>query len=371
MALEIQVERMRVVEVTQARDAAVNRLFDAYTAIRRHSELIERLQKEREERGLERLSYPVALPEHQGDVDTECALGARIQELEALVEDFQQINQCLKDYGPFERRAMCDPPPHYDDDVHTASTAVQTDLSVVEVKVPEPFPTSLCDSHPQLCQALNSKTLDVIELIQSRNEMLATIPLPDNAPDMTLSPITLPPQATLHEFLNTAPSSLRTELGNYRVFHNTTTNWCPEREEHGFMYAPMFKCNTNPRAVTAHRWNTVDVIGRMAKPTECFYNNDGTWYYAGSYKSFLIDVISTKEWDQLSSETTSALIKETLAGRKNTTPQNNYETGQLYTAGALKIACVALQCVGFNWISITLSRNWRQGLCRRNGSLLQ
>jgi hypothetical protein len=33
------------------------------------------------------------------------------------------------------------------------------------------------------------------------------------------------------------------------------------------MYAPMFKCNTNPRAVTAHRWNTVDVIGRMAKPT--------------------------------------------------------------------------------------------------------
>jgi hypothetical protein len=96
------------------------------------------------------------------------------------------------------------------------------------VKVPEPFPTSLCDSHPQLCQvgtpnlgtrsflivslqALNSKTLDVIELIQSRNEMLATIPLPDNAPDMTLSPITLPPQATLHEFLNTAPSSLRTE----------------------------------------------------------------------------------------------------------------------------------------------------------------
>lgn len=119
MALEIQVERMRVVEVTQARDAAVNRLFDAYTAIRRHSELIERLQKEREERGLERLSYPVALPEHQGDVDTECALGARIQELEALVEDFQQINQCLKDYGPFERRAMCDPPPHYDDDVHT------------------------------------------------------------------------------------------------------------------------------------------------------------------------------------------------------------------------------------------------------------
>lgn len=35
---------------------------------------------------------------------------------------------------------------------------------------------------------------------------------------------------------------------------------------------------------------------------ECFYNNDGIWYYAGSYKSCLIDVISTQEWEQLSSE---------------------------------------------------------------------
>jgi hypothetical protein len=42
------------------------------------------------------------------------------------------------------------------------------------------------------------------------------------------------------------------------------------------------------------------------------------------------------------------IIKETLSGRKNTSPQNIYETGQLYAAGALKVACVGLQCVGFN-----------------------
>lgn len=42
------------------------------------------------------------------------------------------------------------------------------------------------------------------------------------------------------------------------------------------------------------------------------------------------------------------IIKETLAGRKNLSAQNNYETGQLYAAGALKVACVGLQCVGFN-----------------------
>lgn len=47
-------------------------------------------------------------------------------------------------------------------------------------------------------------------------------------------------------------------------------------------------------------------------------------------------------------QTTQALIKETLSSRKNTSPQNVYETAQLYAAGALKVACVGLQCVGFN-----------------------
>jgi hypothetical protein len=41
-------------------------------------------------------------------------------------------------------------------------------------------------------------------------------------------------------------------------------------------------------------------------------------------------------------------VKETLSGRKNSSPQNTYETSQLYAAGALKVACVGLQCVGFN-----------------------
>jgi hypothetical protein len=41
-------------------------------------------------------------------------------------------------------------------------------------------------------------------------------------------------------------------------------------------------------------------------------------------------------------------VKETLSGRKNSSPQNTYETSQLYAAGALKVGCVGLQCVGFN-----------------------
>jgi hypothetical protein len=41
-------------------------------------------------------------------------------------------------------------------------------------------------------------------------------------------------------------------------------------------------------------------------------------------------------------------VKDTISSRKNTSPQNVYEVTQLYAAGALKVACVALQCVGFN-----------------------
>lgn len=47
-------------------------------------------------------------------------------------------------------------------------------------------------------------------------------------------------------------------------------------------------------------------------------------------------------------KTASMLVKETLANRKNTTPTVHYEVSQLYAAGALKVACVGLQCVGFN-----------------------
>jgi len=42
------------------------------------------------------------------------------------------------------------------------------------------------------------------------------------------------------------------------------------------------------------------------------------------------------------------IVKETLAGRKNLSAQNSYETNQLYVAGALRVACIGLQCVGFN-----------------------
>ncbi|KAI0268312.1 hypothetical protein BC834DRAFT_686467 [Gloeopeniophorella convolvens] len=205
------------------------------------------------------------------------------------------------------------------------------------------------------------------ELIRVRHAALATLPVPEGIPSDALKPILIPPTYSLQEFLASAIGALRTALANHRILQQLTTNWCPDREEHGYFLTPLFKCSTNPRVATAHRWTMVDVISRFDKPTgahaclsrsgpfidprfhvECFYNKDGKWYYAGVYKAIRLDDLTPKEFEQMSTETTQALIKETLSGRKNVSPQIVYETTQLYMAGALKVACVGLQCVGFN-----------------------
>ncbi|KJA19103.1 hypothetical protein HYPSUDRAFT_168524 [Hypholoma sublateritium FD-334 SS-4] len=328
MALDLQIERLRVVEVMKARDNVLNRLADAYVVIRQKNEIIERMQEERENKGAAPFPTHVIQVRDTAEIDK---LKAHIATLEATI-------------GSLSAKST-DPPPCYEENILKKlliDVEIQTD-----VEDPSPTSNSLgiatgeATYHPPV-------TDDASELVKSRNAVLATIPLPDNPPDATLTAIVIPPPVTLHEFLNMAPSSLKNVLSTYRILHNSSTTWCPDREEHGFMYVPMFKCSTNPKIATAHRWSAVDPVGRMAKPTECFYHKEGVWYYAGLYKGFKMDVLTTKEWSQLPSETTSVIIKETIAARKNSSPQNTYETSQLYSSGALKVACVGLQCVGFN-----------------------
>lgn len=46
---------------------------------------------------------------------------------------------------------------------------------------------------------------DIPQLVKMRHDILATIALPDNPPELTLAPIVLPGQVTLHDFINGAP----------------------------------------------------------------------------------------------------------------------------------------------------------------------
>ncbi|KAJ7310589.1 hypothetical protein DFH08DRAFT_792024 [Mycena albidolilacea] len=331
MALEVEVERARAIEALSARDAAIQRLSEACVSVRQKTTIIERLQK------------------GQAQPEQVAALELTVK---TLREEIVSLTTPLK--------SAADPPPSYIEVCFTDAAAagyIRT-ASIMRTLAVTPsssatasrseFPAKRLRNGPPLQVAHTAlKSSEPEDIIKARNALLATIPLPADPPDDTLKPIIIPPPFTLHEFLANA-TGVTFPLSNYRVLQELTTSWCPEREEHGYLLTPLFKCSTNPRVATAHRWTAVDVVARMNKPTECFYNKDGNWYYAGVYKAFRLEDLTTKEWEALSAETTQALIKDTLTGRKNTSPQNIYETAQLYAAGALRVACVGLRCVGFN-----------------------
>lgn len=181
---------------------------------------------------------------------------------------------------------------------------------------------------------------------------------------------------------------IRDRLANYRIFQESTTFWCPDREEHGYYITPVFKCNTNPRVTTAHRWTTLDLASGIDQTagvfsSSCPYRHSPKLLSLSSLQNASITRMvngitpgSTRRSDsgtlrrksgsgcrrryvllcrihatRLSTsalQTTQLLVKDTLSQRKNTSPQNVYEAGQLYAAGALKAACIGLQCIGFN-----------------------
>ncbi|KZS96634.1 hypothetical protein SISNIDRAFT_281632 [Sistotremastrum niveocremeum HHB9708] len=185
----------------------------------------------------------------------------------------------------------------------------------------------------------------------ARLQILSALPVPKSIPDEVLNPIIIPPPFSIYDYLAGATGVHRATLAGYRILPDATTVWCTEPEEHGYMLTPVFKCKTNPRLATTHRWNETEVLHNPThspKPLEYFYHKEGKWYYAGQYRTFRLADLSPKEWEGLEKDTMNALLKETLAGRRNTAPQHIYETGQLYACGALKISCIGLQCVGFN-----------------------
>ncbi|KAI9448081.1 hypothetical protein H4582DRAFT_1842370 [Lactarius indigo] len=409
-AIAIQIERMRATEAIAARDAIAQHLSSACRSIRDKSATIENLRQQNKylEDILKEHSAAYTSDEHVRPAGQEPTTGC----VGPTDENSKVQNNTLKE----QLSNSEEEPPKYE------ATEAFSQLSITCAKTPESDvqstrqdalrflreatynnfarvgspPASALDTPTtpkMIVSDLNDLDIKVVtnslhqlpeaeESIRSRHAILATLPLPVGVPSDALRPILIPPSYTLHEFLASAigvrpfqqfvgemyspgvtVKALRTALTNHHVFQQLTTNWCPEREEHGYFLTPLFKCTTNPRVATAHRWTMVDVISKLDKPTaECFYNKDGKWYYAGVYKALRLDDLTSKEFEQLSSEASwlsfffwfhfslniYPLIKETLAGRKNVSPQTVYETNQLYLAGALKVACVGLQCVGFN-----------------------
>ncbi|KAH9842461.1 uncharacterized protein C8Q71DRAFT_732949 [Rhodofomes roseus] len=378
---ELRLERLRLNDALSARDAVVEHLTKACISIRQKSDTINKLEHEKAdlETQLSRQNGHAYNTGGRADRAAGERVFAQVQvEVGNLAEIFRRLegeNRQLKAQVSGEQLSTSQQtnvaparPSDWQVSLHKILRSVlPPPRNPVTPGVPsdgQSAPTTTpASSHlfadspttrPQAAQIHTAGTLPAPvtappdDRLHARNAVLAALPLTSDVPVDVLKPIVIPSQFTFQDFVTTLPVALRQQIGGYRLLQENATFWCTEREEHGYFLTPLFKCTTNPRVTTVHRWIAVDLGPQLNKTTECFYNKDGLWYYTGLYKTLWLDELSPAEWGSLSSETTQALVKQTLTARKNTAPQNVYETGQLYTAGALRVACIGLQCVGFS-----------------------
>ncbi|KAH8824436.1 hypothetical protein DL96DRAFT_208179 [Flagelloscypha sp. PMI_526] len=371
MAIELATEKSRVSLAIDARDAVVQRLVQVHALLESKSAELEKCRHDHSALHSPLANISPALADIPGLEQTpiECEeisiLQHEASNLRKEIENLTAEATLLKS----SKKAITEPPPCYEDDDtpllfrnHNVTPNLHSD-HIRASSTPAPLISPLVGASfspgPRTSTPAGSVTSEAFfgfddhddphATINARHALLAEMPLPEEAPEEALTPIMLPSSISFSDFIHGVENSnLRLKLSNYRILSQSTTNWCPQREEHGYFLAPVFKCSTNPRVNTAHRWNLVDVMAKLHQPIECFHNNDGKWYYAGTYQALRLDDLTRAEWDTLSPESSSAIIKETLNSRKNTSPQNVYEISQLYGCGALRVACVALQCVGFN-----------------------
>jgi len=103
MAIEIQLEKSRVVEAMNARDLLVQKLSDAYTSIREKTELIDRLQQTLNT--TTNTDHTTHLANPQNWTQAPEILPNQVADLEALIQDLQ-----------IGSRNTMGPPPKYEEE---------------------------------------------------------------------------------------------------------------------------------------------------------------------------------------------------------------------------------------------------------------
>ncbi|KAF7791051.1 hypothetical protein EIP86_002011 [Pleurotus ostreatoroseus] len=343
--LEVHLEKMRLAEALAARDHAVRCMETICSSLRKKEDTIGRLQQDKADLEAKLTAYRPTDATNEPD--------ARMEEMKRLEVVNRELKAELDALKLARERSMAG-----------------KENESPRPQVPEEELERTIDVLSPVCRqgvlAATENAEKPDNIAQARFSILAELPLPVDMPEDTLIPIIIPHPFTIHDFIGTAIGSLKSQLTNYRVFQETTTMWCPDREEHGYYLTPVYRCNTNPRVSTAHRWATVDLAARVGIPTgelfeykdesvaadttpECFYHKDGKWSGSSSLQRHVPFFHHTIPISSLfRTKTTQSIIKDTLSARKNTSPQNIYETGQLYACGALKAACIGLQCIGFD-----------------------
>ncbi|EPS98380.1 hypothetical protein FOMPIDRAFT_1031536 [Fomitopsis schrenkii] len=364
--VELCLERLRLNDALSARDAVAQHLAAACVSVRQKTATIKTLEQEksdlemqlsfmngRQEAALARSDNVGRTVQEREWTKVQVEVGALAEILRKLEHENKQLKTRLNgeehDSRPSDWQLslhrilrLVMPPPKEDAPRNVSSGGPPAPVDTPSkagrqgsTMAPHIVDQGVQGDHGEGLSQLSPLAAPPDERSRVRNAVLQTLPLIPDTPSDVLKPIIIPPQYAFQDFVTALPVEC-------------TTSWNGEREEHGYFLIPLFNCTTNPRATTVHRWNLTDLGMHLNRTTECFFNKNGYWYYTGLYKTFWLDELSPAEWENLSAETVQALVKQTLAARKNTTPQNVYETGQLYAAGALRVGCIGLQCVGFS-----------------------
>lgn len=124
MAIEIQLERMRVSEAMTARDNIAHRLTDAHLSIRQKVETIQRLELEKEEltRKLPANLHHDAstatketLNEDTNGLTSKAELELETKRLRAIITGLQEQVKLLRETRSECRKPSVDPPPRYEE----------------------------------------------------------------------------------------------------------------------------------------------------------------------------------------------------------------------------------------------------------------
>ena len=113
MAIEIQVERMRVVEAMTARDAVVQRLADAHVSIRQKVAVIDRLELEKDD--LRRRLSVLKGPCDEEYEEEKTKAGSEIDRLQVMIKGLREEVRLLKEIRSDAGKALPDPPPRYEE----------------------------------------------------------------------------------------------------------------------------------------------------------------------------------------------------------------------------------------------------------------
>lgn len=115
MALEIQIEKSRVIEAMSARDAVVRRLTEAHISIRQKVAIIDRLEIEKAD--LRRRLVAIKGPCDEEHEDDKAKSELEIEKLQTTIKTLQEEIKLLKECRSQAdvRKVLSDPPPQYEE----------------------------------------------------------------------------------------------------------------------------------------------------------------------------------------------------------------------------------------------------------------